>query len=384
MAVEFSFIHTSNLHLDIENSEMENFSGRLKEHLLEVFDLIVSLTKREKVDALFIAGDLFEVETVSEKTLNFIREKFESLHPLYIFIAPGSSDPVTEDSPYVKLQWPNNVIIFTKDKFTTHLLEEKKVAVHGFAHTSRDFQGNPLEGYKTNHKDYFNILFFNGSITDVGYPDQKITAPFKFHDIIESGADYAVLGHFHRVQSLKRKGVKAIQGCYPGSPQAVRFNDEGEKGILKVVVSGNRKDITFLPTARVKFNNINLNCSGMSNSEDIINGLKAVIAEKNLAGAPTQITLKGKVEKELVLDMEKIRGEVSKDCLFLTIKNKTRHEYDPYEFRDERTVRGFFTKKILKKIESESGDDEKRKEILQLALKYGLDSFSGKEVRKRW
>ncbi|MCD4783968.1 MAG: DNA repair exonuclease [Candidatus Eremiobacteraeota bacterium] len=384
MAVEFSFIHTSNLHLNMENPEMGDFSGRLKDSLLEVFDLIISLTRREKVDALFIAGDLFEAKTVSGETLNYIREKFESLKPVNIFISPGSSDPITEDSPYLRLQWPENVYVFKKNEFTTHLLEEKKVAIHGFAHTSEDFQENPLEGYKVGNEDYFNLLFFNGSITDVGYPDQKITAPFRFHNILESGADYVALGHFHRVQSLKRKGEKTIQGCYPGSPQGTRFTDEGEKGILKVVISGNRKDITFLPTARIKFNNINLNCGDMSNKDDIVNCLKSIIQEKNLAKNPTQITLKGKIEKELVLDIEKLRQEVGKDCLYLEIKNKTRHEYDPQEFKDERTVRGFFAKKTLGRIEATPQDDEKNREILQLALKYGLDSFSGKEVKKRW
>lgn len=384
MAVEFSFIHTSNLHLDIENPEMGDFSDRLKEYLLETFDLIISLARREKVDALFIAGDLFEAKTVSDETLNLIREKFESLQPVYIFISPGNSDPATEDSPYRKLQLPKNVCIFKKNEFTTHLLKDKKVAIHGFAHTSEDFRKNPLEGYKVGNEDYFNILFFNGSITDVGYPDQKITAPFKFHNIVESGADYAVLGHFHRVQSLKRKGKKAIQGCYPGAPQGTEFADEGEKGILKVAISGNKKDITFLPTARIKFNNITLNCSGMSDRDDITKGLMTIIQEKNLAETPTRITLKGKVEKELILDMEKVREEVCKDCLLLIIENKTRHEYDPQEFKDERTVRGFFTKKTLRKIETTPQDNEKEREILQLALKYGLDSFSGKEVRKKW
>ena len=51
-------------------------------------------------------------------------------------------------------------------------------------------------------------------------------------------------------------------------------------------------------------------------------------------------------------------------------------------FTKEKSPRGLFATALIEKIKKSNDDEEK--ELLLLALNYGLDSFSDKGVKKLW
>jgi len=87
---------------------------------------------------------------------------------------------------------------------------------------------------------------------------------------------------------------KFLRGCYPGVPQDIDFSNEEERGVLKVSISRNKKEVEFLPTGFIPFKSIILNCAKMYGERKVIEGLKAVIREKKLKDIPTQIIIEGK------------------------------------------------------------------------------------------
>ena len=85
-------------------------------------DLRAALTRifaraRElKVNAVTIGGDLFVQEYLLPETADFIQQQLALLAPIRVIIAPGGQDPYTNEFPYARLNWPENVDIFYQGK----------------------------------------------------------------------------------------------------------------------------------------------------------------------------------------------------------------------------------------------------------------------------
>ncbi len=88
------FIHIADLHFDTPLVSLKNNRDLIKKRRTEqkqVFRDVISLAKKEKVDFLFISGDLFEQKFVEKGTIDFILSSFELIPDTKIFIAPRKS-----------------------------------------------------------------------------------------------------------------------------------------------------------------------------------------------------------------------------------------------------------------------------------------------------
>jgi DNA repair protein SbcD/Mre11 len=393
MSPRFKFIQTSDLFLDRDFSDFGDFANTMKKAVKVTFELIFTLAKRDIVDAILIPGNLFDSPKPSPETLQWAIEQLASVAPVKVFISPGNSDPCVDDSVYKTAEWPENVVIFRESSFTRYSMEEKGVDIYGFAHRNPMKNQNPMTGFKPlKNKDKFSILLFHGSVIDVNYPDKDPTAPLRFKDLVDSGCGYAALGHFHRLQSLKRKDEKITLGCYSGVPQGLDFDDEGEKGVLLVSIKDDNREINFLPTARAKFQNLVQDCQDVRSEEEVIERVQKLLKGKNADRMLTRITLTGGVDTEKPLDLEKIRTAFEKSCFYLQLDNKTVVGYDAVAISKEQTTRGFFARAMVDKLVFVDGALEResdphlleQREIIELALRYGLDAFTKGEVKPRW
>jgi exonuclease SbcD len=89
----FRFIHTADIHLDsplrslaFRNSELADLIGTATRTVLTN---IVQLCRDEQVDALMIAGDLYDSSQSSMKTALFLAAQMRLLHEA----SPGFYDP---------------------------------------------------------------------------------------------------------------------------------------------------------------------------------------------------------------------------------------------------------------------------------------------------
>ncbi|MGV3651220.1 MAG: metallophosphoesterase family protein, partial [Devosia sp.] len=97
----FRFIHTADLHLDsplrslaLRNAELAELVGdATRQALVRIIDLALE----EQVDALVIAGDLYDGEQTSMKTARFLATQMQRLHEAGIatFIIRGNHDALS-------------------------------------------------------------------------------------------------------------------------------------------------------------------------------------------------------------------------------------------------------------------------------------------------
>ena len=84
----------------------EGWTAQRNQDLWQTFEAVLSLCRSEKVEFLFLTGDLFEQEYVHKETVERVARSLAKLKGTKIFIAPGERDPFVTTSAYRLAVWP--------------------------------------------------------------------------------------------------------------------------------------------------------------------------------------------------------------------------------------------------------------------------------------
>ena len=226
----FTILHTADVHLDRAYAGAgmtAGISAARRQELRDGLRRFVDLALELRVDAVTIGGDLYEHERSTMDTGNFLRQQFERLGATPVLIAPGNHDPVVPDSLWRRVDWPANVTIFTEPKFGAMRLADR-LTVWGAGHTAPDLRQNLLDGFRAPGDGKHVLLFHGSDVTSV--PEGKpVHCGFRPEDIERTGADFALLGHYHEMRLRERF-------AYPGSLEALDFSESGEHSVVKLTV----------------------------------------------------------------------------------------------------------------------------------------------------
>ena len=112
------FVHIADMHFDSSLSslsEIEGLTEKIRLEQREIFRKIINYIKENKIELLFIAGDLYEQKYIRETTIEYINNLFKEIENTKIFITPGNHDPFLKNSYYNNFNWNNNVYIFNNE-----------------------------------------------------------------------------------------------------------------------------------------------------------------------------------------------------------------------------------------------------------------------------
>ncbi len=114
--MSYRFVHTADIHLDsplrslaLRHSELAELIGNATR---QTFVNIIDLCLDEQVDALLLAGDLYDGEQTSMKTARFLAAQVRRLHEaaIRVFIIRGNHDALSKITQELVL--PDSVKIF--------------------------------------------------------------------------------------------------------------------------------------------------------------------------------------------------------------------------------------------------------------------------------
>ena len=307
---EVKFLHCADIHLDMPFTSLGIEDGKpsiRRMDLKDTFQKIMNIAKEERVEILFICGDLYEHDYVRKSTISFINQAFLNISDKKVFIIPGNHDPWVKGSYYMNYEWANNVYILNGENPYVHF-EEEGISVYSscvffknepdailkygpdafhkeptglLEGTNCDNTGIKPENMGTgygkvkagpnslliNH-DNINILLAHGTVDlDI---DGNSYNPMTSLELAALGIDYVALGHFHkRIDNIGGKGI-----IYnPGSPEPLGFDEPGEHGVYigtivkKEVNSSNYSNHSdHLDHLNYLNRPVNLNCIGNLNN----------------------------------------------------------------------------------------------------------------------
>src|SRR6478735_6808409 len=105
----YRFVHSADVHLDSPLRSLALRDPRLAEFVgnasRQVFSRIVDLCLDEQVNALLLAGDLYDGEQTSMKTARLLAEQLRRLHEagIRVFVIRGNHDALSRISKELTL-----------------------------------------------------------------------------------------------------------------------------------------------------------------------------------------------------------------------------------------------------------------------------------------
>ena len=331
-------IHCADIHLD---SPMEtNLSAdKARERKLEIrstFARLVRTAADEGVEAILIAGDLFDGARVTKSTENYVLDLIAS-HPMIdFFYLSGNHDKGSSLANATQL--PANLYTFGK-LWSTY--RRGNVAITGAAVPDADTLSLSAEDV--------NILLLHGQ--------ERRSAGVAGEDVIHLGRfknkniDYAALGHIHehRAMRLDARGTAVYSGCLEGRG----FDECGTKGYVLLNVEGGRVSHRFVPFATRTLHTVECDVTGFSSGLDLEERILASVSGI-AASDMVKVVLSGTCPAEATLDLLHLRGILSERFYFAKIKDETRLSINAEDYAHDISLKGEFVRRVMASSLSQS------------------------------
>jgi DNA repair exonuclease SbcCD nuclease subunit len=251
------FLHLADVHLDTPFAgRSPALRRRLREASREALAAALDCALTERVDAVLVAGDLFDGERLSFGTELFLLEQLARLGNagVPLIYACGNHDPGREGRRAI--EFPKNVTVVADARPRRIRVSRADGTAAGFvtaaghasahetADLSRAFPPPPPGGLP-------EVALLHTQVGGVpAGEDHHPYAPSQLPRLVESGYHYWALGHIHLRQRLSE--VPAVH--YPGNVQGRTPAERGAKGGLLVDLSApDAPAVRFRSFAPVRF-----------------------------------------------------------------------------------------------------------------------------------
>lgn len=275
----FRFIHCGDLHLGAPFKYARTMSSAVERTVADAtyvaFERIIDTAINESVQAFIISGDIYNSEDYNlEAQVRFVgaMQRLAKAH-IPVYMVQGNHDPA--ESWRAQLAMPNNVHIFSSTQVQRFPLMVNNVEIGGIYGISCG-HGNEHMNFATQYKalerDEFSIAVMHGTVgSSKNSEAHDVVGPCSLSDLVQGAMDYWALGHIHKSQILHSDPMVV----YPGNPQGLHRKETGPKGCYLVKVSHNGHcDLEFIDTAALRFEEIQLDISGVQQESELMELLR--------------------------------------------------------------------------------------------------------------
>lgn len=236
----YRFVHSADIHLDsplsslaLRDSELAELIGNATRR---AFVNAVDVCLTEQVDALLLAGDLYDGDQTSMKTARFLAAQIRRLDEagIRVFIIRGNHDALSRITR--ELTFPESVKVFG-GRAEAILMERPTglpIAIHGLSFARPQAPESLLPRFKPPVEGAVNIGLLHTSLGGAqGHDDY---APCALADLDAAGFNYWALGHIHKRAVAQGRSIVVM----PGMPQGRDINESGPKSVTLVTVGDDR------------------------------------------------------------------------------------------------------------------------------------------------
>lgn len=351
------FVHIADIHFDspfIALSDKGNLGEQRRIEQRKVFKKVIEYIKENKIEYLFISGDLYEHQHVRKSTIEYINNLFKEIGNTKIFIAPGNHDPILKKSYYSTFNWNENVHIFEPKIEKVKL---KDVDIYGYGFGDFYCSRTNIEELEIENSEKMNILIIHGTLDGSNSEEMQYNS-MSTKMLKEKGFNYIAMGHIHKNNFEKNGDI-----IYPGSSISLGFDELGEHGMIVGEINSNENTLKFIKLDETEFVEIELNCTEINSEEELIEKINEIKIEENKL---YKIILNGKRNFEINI-YNLYKYELNEKII--KIKNKTKINYSVEKIAEENTLKGLFAREILKEIQNKNYDEK----IIENALEIGLE-----------
>ncbi len=304
-------LHLSDVHLGGTCDDFGEQADVRRQEILEAFRGLPQVADTERVDAVLIAGDLFDSPTPTDYTLAVVRQTLRRLvdagRP--VFIIPGNHDAITCHPDLFAEQF-GGAHIFRGPWFRAPISVETSggpLHVYGLGYDWA--RPEPLDTFQRSEAPGAHVVLLHGCMAGMPnwrwYPN-ALRIPAEWLRRVE--ADYVALGDSHSFRAPSDVADGNQRACYSGSFAALDLAETGQHGwVLAEVESGAPPRVEHKPSrTRRVFDVGQFDVGGSVDDE----ALAAAVADKVPEEAIPAVTLTG--ELSFPLQVERVQERLAK------------------------------------------------------------------------
>lgn len=352
-------LHCADIHLD---SPMETHMTREQAatrniEILKSFQRMTEYAASEKIELVLIAGDFFDGERVTRRTVDGIFDAVTSTPQIDYLYLSGNHDNWT--NAFVDYDIPTNFKCF-KDSWNKFTYGD--ISVSGIEMTKANAE--ILYEQLPKQDNLINIVMLHGQTSTSSGIDRVNLNLLKDKNI-----QYLALGHIHTYScnQLDRDGIY----CYPGCLEGRGFDECGKKGFVVLDTDARKIEPTFVPFSLRELHHIEVDITGYLNNTEIYNAMKKETQDIS-KNDMVEFILTGSRDIASDLSIKYLYQLADTDFFFVKIKDNTKVELDPKEFENDISLKGEFIRLVMA---SNSGEEDK----IQI-IRAGLEALSGEKI----
>lgn len=363
-------IHCADLHLDAKMTSLlpPDLAKERRTELLRTFVRMVEYAGRENVQAILIAGDLFDRRQISALARNTVLAAIREYPDITFFYITGNHerDGFLQSIPEI----PENLKLFGRSwrSYDAGPVTVTGIDAYPDADKSRFASLVPDPAR-------FHIVLMHGQITEYAGGTQEESIPLR--ELRGKPIDYLALGHVHAFQegSLPPRGV----WCYPGCLEGRGFDECGEHGFVLLDVDTETHTCVrqFVPFASRLFREIPVDVTGCMTTAEAVSRIGTVLDQPGKREEIRQdlcsIVLTGRVDVSCEIETDHIRKMFSDICYYLKVEDRKRISVEYGAYSRDASLKGEF----VRLVQREAGlDEEEKAEIIRC----GIQALAGEEM----
>ena len=354
-------IHTGDIHIGSAMKNLPLAKAQIrKREIIDAFRSLSAYAKEQGVDAVLIAGDLFDENNVERQIVREIFSIISSAEPVCFFYVSGNHDDEFSQNEAL----PKNLYLFSQTHGWQGYRLRDNVVITGA--DTRNFSAQLFENLRLNPSD-FNVVLLHG---DIQKNDTKESIPLV--RMQGKGVDYFALGHIHKpmIQAERLDGRARFRYC--GALEGRGFDECGEHGFfLLEIEKGRLRSEQFLSTAKRSIWEVKVDISACQSYFEMENAVFSALRDKN-GEHLIKLILTGRHRADLNKNISLLNERINERFFFARIEDQSKIFIDQASFANDLSERGEFVREV--------GRYEMNEDLRAEVLEVGLKAISGEEI----
>ncbi len=337
-------IHCADLHLDSKlHTHLDRDRAKLRrDELLRNFERLAQYASENGVEAVLIAGDLFDRDNVSALTRNTVLSVIEANPQIRFYYLRGNhdlGDCLANTGSDAGGALPN-LFLFGNRWKTFYEGKEGLIAITGMELT-RENSTSALASLRTD-SSRFNIVMLHGQESAGRTGDISLSA------LRGRGIDYLALGHIHAYKKapLDSRGIY----CYPGCLEGRGFDECGPHGFVLLEIderTGGMED-RFIPFARRSLYDLRTDVTGCLTTAQMKDLMEDTLhASECTERDMVSMTLCGQLDVDCEKDLGYLRMNLEQEFFFARLQDATELRIHAEDYLYDESLRGEFVRLVM-------------------------------------
>ena len=223
------FLHTADWQMGMKALQAREKAKEVRAKRFETAARVAELAKRESVEFVLLAGDLFEHHDIDEQVVRKTVAVLDGFAPIRVFVLPGNHDPLTAGGVWDRQSWQRvgDHVTLLRDAAEVQVRDEVALYPAPLKQKQSTLDPTAWMPARAAGDDRIRIGVAHGALDVL---PERTNFPIFATRADQAGLDYLALGDWH---GFVQKG----RTVYSGTMEQTSFSEKDPGNVLIVEIS---------------------------------------------------------------------------------------------------------------------------------------------------